>query len=82
MSILFYYNCKIDDQPHMGIKAKTQIAQHQVHCQKTQQQQHQEMLINTFKETNFNGHSNSNKKHANGFLSENKNLGKLDVLFN
>jgi hypothetical protein len=66
----------------MGIKAKTQIAQHQVHCQKTQQQQqqHQEMLINTFKETNFNGHSNLNKKHANGFLSENKNLGKLGVL--
>jgi len=65
----------------MGIKAKTQIAQHQVHCQKTQQQQqqqqHQEMLINTFKETNFNGHSNLNKKHANGFLSETKNLGKL-----
>jgi len=49
----------------MGIKAKTQIAQHQ------------EMLINTFKETNFNGHSNLNKKHANGFLSETKNLGKL-----
>jgi hypothetical protein len=60
----------------MGIKAKTQITQHQVHYQKTQPhiQQNQEMLI---KEANYNAHQNLNKKHANGIINEHKNLGKF-----
>jgi len=65
----------------MGIKAKTQITQHQVHYQKTPQQHHhnhhnQEMLINNFKEASFNAQQNLNKKHGNGYLNEHKNLGE------
>jgi hypothetical protein len=43
---------------------------HQVHYQKTSPQ---EMLVNSFKETNLNG-QHLHKKNANGFLNENKYL--------